>query len=82
MFVIATAPLIDAVVWVSTAEPVVDQEAERDVQPVWLADTAPRPAGGPDHRQHHGPTREDHDQQDGQQTGEEALLPKVIKAMF
>lgn len=47
-----------------------DEEAERDVQPVRLADAAPRPPGGADHRQHHGPAGEDHDQQSGQQTGE------------
>lgn len=47
-----------------------DQEAERDVQPVRLADTASRSPGGADHRQHHGPAGEDHDQQSGEQTGE------------
>lgn len=52
--------------------PVVDQEAERDVQPVRLADAASRPPGGADHRQHDGPAGEDHDQQSGQQTGEGA----------
>lgn len=49
-----------------------DQEAERDVQPVRLADAAPRSPGGADHRQHHGSAGEDHDQQSGQQTGEGA----------
>lgn len=48
-----------------------DQEAERDVQPFRLADSAPRPPRGADHRQHHGPAGEDHDQQSGQQIGEE-----------
>lgn len=56
----------------SVVGPVVDEEAERDVQPVRLADAASRPPGGADHRQHHGPAREDHDQQSGQQTGERA----------
>ena len=54
----------------TSAGPAVDQEAERDVQPVRLAHAASRPLGGPHHRQHHGPAREDHDQQGGQQTGE------------
>ena len=54
----------------TSAGPAVDQEAERDVQPVRLAHAASRPLGGPHHRQHHGPAREDHDQQGCQQTGE------------
>ncbi len=53
---------------------VVDQEAERHVQPVRLADAASRPPGGTDHCQHHGPAGEDHDQQSGQQTGEGAQI--------
>lgn len=51
-----------------------DQEAERDVQPFRLADAAPRPPRGADHRQHHGPAGEDHDQQSGQPTGEGILV--------
>lgn len=65
--VVTTDPLF----WTSAVGPVVDEEAERDVQPVRLADAASRPPGGADHRQHHGPAGEDHDQQSGQQTGEE-----------
>ncbi|MEQ2257631.1 hypothetical protein ILYODFUR_036658, partial [Ilyodon furcidens] len=53
--------------FVSAVGPAVDQAAERDVQPVRLADAPPRPPGGADHRQHHGPSGEDHDQQSGQQ---------------
>lgn len=60
------------VFWSSVAGPVMDEEAERDVQPVRLADAASCPPGGADHRQHHGPAGEDHDQQSGQQTGEGA----------
>lgn len=55
---------------VCAAGPAVDQEAERDVQPVRLADTAPRPPGGAGHRQHHGPAGEDPHQPRGQQAGE------------
>lgn len=55
-----------------------DEEAERDVQLVRLADAASRPPGGADHRQHHGPAGEDHDQQSGQQTGE-GLITEVIE---
>lgn len=50
--------------------PALDQEAERHVQPLRLAQPAPRPPGGAGHRQHHGPAGEDHDQQSGQQAGE------------
>lgn len=56
------------------AGPALDPEAERDVQPVRLADAASRPAGGADHRQHHGPAREGHDQQGGEQTGEGGVV--------
>lgn len=54
--------------------PSLDQETERHVQPVWLADTASRPPGRADHRQHDGPSREDHDQQSGEQTGESIIF--------
>lgn len=62
--------------------PVMDQEAERDVQPVRLADAASRPPGGADHRQHHGPAGEDHDQQSGEQTGEGAGAVLRINAVL
>lgn len=63
------------------AGPAVDQEAERDVQPVRLADAASRPSGGADHRQHHGPAGADHDQQSRQPAGEERRRVSVTRSL-
>ena len=56
----------------SAAGPAVDEEAERAVQPVRLAEPAARASHRRRHRQHNGPSGAHYDESRLQSTGEDA----------
>lgn len=59
----------DSYLFISAAWSAVDPQAECDVQLIWLANPKALQANHPGHCQHHGPARENHDEQSSKQAG-------------